>query len=134
MSVEQFLNPMHPTNAGSKHHQRTRPAAGNFRARNTKKMKVKTIIATVAICAAVSTPAKAADLYVATIHMVQTDGEYKTYQLTGTEQGVSRIECEIRVELWKEKFDTPLINRLVQEELRKQGKQGGMRINCERKE
>lgn len=78
-----------------------------------------------------SEPAIADTLYVPTIHVLQTDGDYVTAPLAGTEQGVSRIECEMRSDAWENEHAAAIA--IAQQTLSERGEYGEIRITCERK-
>jgi hypothetical protein len=73
----------------------------------------------------------AESLYVPTIHAIQTDGDYISAPLAGTENGVSRTECEMRAEAWRERYAGTI--QAAQNTLRDRGEHGSIRITCERK-
>lgn len=74
----------------------------------------------------------AGDRYVAKVHILHTDGTYSEFVLTNTEFGVSRAECDLRMEAWLE--ENSQLFDMAKEKLKKEGKQSGMSITCERKE
>ena len=47
----------------------------------------------------ICTPAMAGELWVTILHTI-SDGKYSKTVLPGTEGGVSKIECEMRLEQW----------------------------------
>lgn len=83
------------------------------------------------ITATAATSARAETLYVPTIHVLQTDGDYMTSPLAGTENGISRTECEMRAEAWENEHADAIA--VAQQTLSERGEFGSIRITCERK-
>ncbi len=68
-------------------------------------------------------------LYVPKVHILNTKGEFETLMLEGFEKGVSRTECEMRLDAWdKEMNFTAAIDAL-----KAQGQNASMRLECELK-
>lgn len=76
-------------------------------------------------------PANADTLYIPTIHVLQTDGDYMTYALAGMEGGVSRTECEMRAEAWEAEHADVIA--VATQTLSERGEFGSIRVTCERK-
>lgn len=68
-------------------------------------------------------------LYVPTVHILTTDGEFKSYVLAGFKEGVSRMECEMRLEAWDKRYNFSETT----EQLKAQGENVLSRLKCEPK-
>ena len=80
---------------------------------------------------ATSSVAVAEDLYVPTIHIINTQGKYEKMVIGATEDGVSRIECEMRADAWKAKFGSAIEAAMAQ--FAEEGQHPSIRVTCERK-
>jgi len=82
---------------------------------------------------ALATPsvAVAENLYVPTVHIINTQGKYEKMVIGATEDGVSRIECEMRADAWKAEFGSGFEAAMAQ--LAEEGQQASFRVTCERK-
>lgn len=67
--------------------------------------------------------------YKAIIHVLQTDGSYVKHELTATQQGVSRVECDMRTDAWE--ADMAVAIATAKRSLKERGQSGDMRITCE---
>jgi len=87
------------------------------------------VVALVAIPALASAALAEDGLYVPTVHILNTKGGFETLILAGFENGVSRTECEMRLEAWdKEMNFTETIDVL-----KAQGQSASIRLECEPK-
>ena len=76
-------------------------------------------------------PVLADTLYIPTVHVLQTDGDYVTYPLAGTESGVSRTECGMRTDAWEREHADAIA--IAKKTLSDSGQYGDIRVTCERK-
>jgi hypothetical protein len=95
-------------------------------------MKIPTSAVATATLIFMGQAVAAEPLYVAKIHMLQTDGKFVEYPLKGTESGVSKVECEMRKGAWLKKFEGVFEN--AKKVAADQGMTADMKITCERKE
>ncbi|WP_147296858.1 hypothetical protein [Paracoccus thiocyanatus] len=87
------------------------------------------VFAIVAMPALVCAALARESLYVPTVHILNTKGAFETLILAGFEKGVSRTECEMRLEAWdKEMNFTATIDAL-----KAQGQNASIRLECEPK-
>ncbi|KEP69652.1 hypothetical protein DL1_03225 [Thioclava dalianensis] len=87
------------------------------------------VLAIAGIPALVSAAWAKDSLYVPTVHILTTKGTFETMFLAGFENGVSRTECEMRLEAW----DREMKLTATVDELKAQGKNVSVRLECEPK-
>lgn len=75
--------------------------------------------------------ATAERLYVPTVHILTTNGEYNKLVLAGTEGGVGRQECLLRLEAWEDQYGSGFA--AAQAQVEAEGGQAGLRTSCEPK-
>lgn len=93
-------------------------------------MKLRTIALAIVTMPALASIALAKDpLYVPTVNILNTKGEFETLILAGYEDGVSRTECEMRLEAW----DNEMNFKATIDELKAQGQNASIRLQCEPK-
>lgn len=93
-------------------------------------MKLKALGLATASMTALASNALASDrLYVPTVHILNTKGEFQTLILTGFERGVSRTECEMRLEAW----DNEMNFSATIDTLKAQGQNASIKLECEPK-
>lgn len=85
----------------------------------------------VAAACLISSTANADDLYLPMMHILTTKGTYEKNTVTGGDpNGMSRAECELRLEAWKLKFGASM--DMAADQLRKQGGSTSYRLSCDR--
>lgn len=82
------------------------------------------------LCGLVLVPAaaQAERLYRAEVTILTTAGTADKFHVDGTENGVSRAECELRRDWWMERHGKDF--ETLAASLRKEGKQAGVRADC----
>ena len=91
---------------------------------------LKTIVLAVVTMPVLASVALAKEArYVPTIHILNTKGGFETLILAGFENGVSRAECEMRLEVWNNEMNFTA----TMESLDLQGQSASVRLECEPK-
>ncbi len=70
--------------------------------------------------------------YVAVVSVLTTTGEIQHNFIVGTEKGVSLVECNLRLDVWRDEHEDGY--NAAQEQLKAQGKFSSHSSSCERKD